>query len=95
MLQSVNYVNIGVHLKLRLHFKNALRGLHAKFSHRKVEVYTLECSDFEFFRENGEEQCRYECYIKTYVFRIGVFPFLEPFCADLASKLEKRGLKCK
>jgi hypothetical protein len=49
MLQSVNYVHIGVHLKLRLHFKNSLRGLHAKFSHRKVEVYTLECSDFEFF----------------------------------------------
>jgi hypothetical protein len=51
MLQSVNYVNIGVHLKLRLHFKNSLRGLHAKFSHRKVEAYTLECSDFNFFEK--------------------------------------------
>jgi hypothetical protein len=28
-------------------------------------------------------------------FRKGVFPFLEPFCADLASKFAKRGLKCK
>jgi hypothetical protein len=41
MLQSVNYVNIGVHLKLRLHFKNSLRGLHSKcMSRRIVEVYT-------------------------------------------------------
>jgi hypothetical protein len=33
--------------------------------------------------------------MQTYVFRKGVFPFLEPFCADLASKFAKRGLKCK